>query len=379
MIKVLFLTNDLGSQKGGQELANVFLLGNLCDFCSFTIFNQQFFKEEWNYKKIDFDINLDFRKGFLDALFDLIKNLRCVNKERFDLVLVSATPFSGLLYFFIIKSFFLFRNARIINFCHIDPLSSVLRASRFPFILYPLGLFLYRRLDKIVVTNPFMAETFKKYYFVDKDKIVIIPYPLRDDFFELLRMRPEKKLPKGRNIITVTRLETSQKDPLTLIKAFSIVKRKIKDANLIICGVGPDENQIRDLAKELKVSDSVYFFGFVKNPISLIKRSDVFALSSKSEGTPISLIEALACGLPIVATDCPVGPRWILDNGKGGFLVPVGNHLKMAEAISYAIESRKGVEKKISRQKILAKRFYPEIIVRKWKFFLSNICDVSND
>jgi len=378
-MKIIFLTNDLGLQRGGQELANIFILNNIGSFCKFTILNQQFFDEERNYNKINFDCNVDFRKSFLKGLFSLVGNIRRINKDKFDLVLVSANPFSTLLYTFWIAFFGFFTGLPLIHFCHIDPLSSILRASRFPFILYPLGLFLYRRFDKIVVTNPFMAETFKKYYFVDKDKIVMIPYPLRDNFFELLRMKPEKKLPKGKNIITVTRLETGQKDPLTLIRAFSIVKKKIKDANLIICGVGPDENQIRDLAKELKVSESVYFFGFVKNPISLVKKSDVFVLSSKSEGTPISLIEALACGLPIVATDCPVGPRWILGNGKGGFLVPVGNHLKMAEAIFYAIENRKGITKILSQQKILAKRFYPEIIIRKWKVFLRNICAFDND
>jgi len=373
MKKILFLTNDLSLQKGGQELANIFLLNNLNNKFNFTIVNQQFFEETFNYQKIKFDYNIDFRNGFLRGFLKLIKTLIKLNKKNFDLILISATPFSTLLFIFIISIFRFFRNKKIIHFCHIDPLSSIFKASRIPFILYPLGLFLYRRFDKIVITNPDMGKSFQKYYFVKKEKLILIPYSLRNNFEKLIKEKPEKKLPKGINILTITRLETDQKDPVTLFKAFALVREKIKNGNLIICGVGPKEEFLKNLAKNLGIEKNVYFFGFVKNPLSILKQSDIFVLSSKSEETPVVLIEALGVGKPIIATNCPVGPRWVLDEGKAGVLVPVGDEKKMTEAIVDLIQNPKKA-KFLSKQALKrARLFYPELITNKWKFLLNSI------
>jgi glycosyltransferase involved in cell wall biosynthesis len=89
----------------------------------------------------------------------------------------------------------------------------------------------------------------------------------------------------------------------------------------------------------MDLQEHVDFVGFSANPYAYLSRASVFALSSAWEGLPITLIEALGLGVPIVSTDCPSGPREILDNGKWGRLVPVGDHLALAQALLSELDS----------------------------------------
>jgi len=101
--------------------------------------------------------------------------------------------------------------------------------------------------------------------------------------------------------------------------------------------------------------------------------ANIFVFSSKSEGMGIVLIEAMAAGKPIIATDCPVGPRWVLDEGKAGVLVPVGDEEKMSLAIIDLIENPQKA-KFFSQQALKrVKLFYPETIRKKWTFFLEDM------
>ena len=132
-------------------------------------------------------------------------------------------------------------------------------------------------------------------------------------------------------ILGVGRLE-AQKDFPTLIKAFARV-RQVKPCRLVILGSGRDRQQLNNLVKELNLEKDVAFLGFVDNPYAYIAKAAVYVLSSAWEGFGNVLVEAMAVGTPVVATDCPSGPAEILDRGKYGFLVPVGDRDKMSEAI----------------------------------------------
>lgn len=92
------------------------------------------------------------------------------------------------------------------------------------------------------------------------------------------------------------------------------------------------------LAKDLNVINDIFMPGFVSNPYAFMAKAKVFVLSSAWEGLPGVLIEALACGIPIVATDCPSGPAEILENGRYGRLIPIGEEQAMAEAISEMLD-----------------------------------------
>jgi glycosyltransferase involved in cell wall biosynthesis len=132
-------------------------------------------------------------------------------------------------------------------------------------------------------------------------------------------------------ILGVGRFST-QKDFPTLIRAFSIVQKQMP-ARLMILGEGEDRPQIEALVRDLGLTSEVALPGFVSNPYAFMSRAAVFVLSSVYEGLPTVLIEAMAVGTPVVSTDCPSGPREILEFGKYGKLVPIGDSEAIANAI----------------------------------------------
>lgn len=138
--------------------------------------------------------------------------------------------------------------------------------------------------------------------------------------------------PRTPVILTAGRLDILHKDQPTLFKAFAEVQ-KTRAARLLVLGEGPDQAKLVALADELEIRANVDFIGFQSNPFAYMARSQVFVLSSACEGLPTVLIEALACGTPVVSTDCPGGPREILEDGKWGYLVPVGDWQGLAYAI----------------------------------------------
>ena len=132
-------------------------------------------------------------------------------------------------------------------------------------------------------------------------------------------------------ILAVGRL-TKQKDFPTLMRAFAQV-RPTWPARLLILGEGPDRPALEALANQLDLEDDVAMPGFVENPYAYMSRASLYVLSSRWEGLPTVLIEALYCGPPIIATDCPSGPREILADGQHGLLVPVGDETALTQAI----------------------------------------------
>jgi len=136
-------------------------------------------------------------------------------------------------------------------------------------------------------------------------------------------------------IMGVGRL-TDQKDFATLIRAFAAVRRN-RNARLIILGEGPERSRLEALAESLGIRDDVELAGFQPNPYAWISRTSLFALSSRFEGSPNVLVEAMALGISVVATDCPSGPREILDGGHIAPLVSVGDSEALAGAIDQVL------------------------------------------
>ncbi len=137
-------------------------------------------------------------------------------------------------------------------------------------------------------------------------------------------------------ILGVGRL-AKQKDFSTLLRAFARV-RESKDARLIILGEGSERKNLEALAQRLGVADAASFPGWVANPYAYMAQAKVLALSSAFEGLGNVLIEALACGCPVVSTDCPSGPSEILAGGDYGTLVPVGDDRALAQGIAAVLD-----------------------------------------
>ncbi len=130
-----------------------------------------------------------------------------------------------------------------------------------------------------------------------------------------------------------------QKDFPTLLRAFARV-RAVRAVRLLILGEGDQGVALQASAQELGITTDVELPGFVLNPFAYMARAAVFVLSSAYEGLPGVLIQALACGCPVVSTDCPSGPAEILEGGVYGPLVPVGDDAALAKAILSTLNAR---------------------------------------
>jgi glycosyltransferase involved in cell wall biosynthesis len=114
-----------------------------------------------------------------------------------------------------------------------------------------------------------------------------------------------------------------------LIRAMALVPAEL-GARLLVLGDGSLRSELHALVYQLGLQDRVKFVGYVENPLKYFRHSDVFVLSSHVEGLPNVLVEAMMCGCTPVATDCPTGPREVLQEGKAGYLVPVSDAQAMA-------------------------------------------------
>lgn len=130
-----------------------------------------------------------------------------------------------------------------------------------------------------------------------------------------------------------------QKDFPTLIRAFERV-RATRSGRLVILGEGPERARLEALVRELGLDDDVELHGFADNPYAFFANATAFVLSSRWEGLPTVLIEALSCGAPVIATDCPSGPREILAEGRYGRIVPVGDVGALASALDAALDGQ---------------------------------------
>jgi glycosyltransferase involved in cell wall biosynthesis len=127
-----------------------------------------------------------------------------------------------------------------------------------------------------------------------------------------------------------------QKDFGTLVEAFGLLRRR-RPARLLILGEGRERARLETLVARCRLESDVHMPGFVANPYAYLARAAAFALPSRWEGLPGVLIEAMFCGVPTVATDCPGGSREILAHGRYGRLVPVGDPNALAEALESAL------------------------------------------
>ncbi len=198
----------------------------------------------------------------------------------------------------------------------------------------------YRFADKVIGISKGVADDIRALAYLKADKVSYIYNPvvteqLRKDFEDdqevSLKDNPQQKL-----IITSGRL-SFEKDQETLLHAFAIV-RKTQDVKLVLLGNGPLEEKLKQTAAELDISEYVHFAGFVQNSVAYMKQANLFVMTSLLEGFCNTIVEALYCGLSVVSTDCPSGPREILDNGNYGHLTPVRDAAALASGMISALE-----------------------------------------
>lgn len=207
--------------------------------------------------------------------------------------------------------------------------------------VYHLSKYLYPLATHIVGVSTGITNEIHQMSNIDHRKVSRIYNPVvTAQMLEQSKQVPSHKwfIEKSEPIlVSVGRLER-QKDFETLIRAFHQVQSQLA-CKLLILGEGSERSKLESLIHELNLTHRVELTGFLSNPYSFIAHADLFVLSSRFEGLPTVLIEALACKTPVVATNCISGPAEILEGGKYGKLVEVGNVGALAQAIIECLQN----------------------------------------
>ena len=183
-----------------------------------------------------------------------------------------------------------------------------------------LRKWLYPKASGVVCQTKAMME----YYLPDlKHNAVVIPNPVLKDHLD--GSSPEILLPDGKLLFAIgsmaSKEKVKQKGFDMLIPVFNDLALKHNNWNLVILGDGPERDHLKQMVKNYNLEDRVFLPGNVKNIHSVLNQGDLFVLSSRYEGFPNALVEAMSCGLPAVSFDCPTGPGEIIRNGVDGYLV----------------------------------------------------------
>jgi len=199
---------------------------------------------------------------------------------------------------------------------------------------------LYPHADTIIHVSKAAAVDLQRHLPANAKKVITIYNPVvnGEEFNSNSKIPHEWFKEKDIPVILGIGRFSEQKDFLNLIEAFYIVRKNI-NSRLIVLGKGEQESKIVKAIQNYGISDYVHLPGYVDNPFDYMRHASVFVLSSKWEALPTVLVEALACGCPVVSTDCPSGPFEILEGGKYGTLVPTNDSLALGNAILESISN----------------------------------------
>lgn len=205
-------------------------------------------------------------------------------------------------------------------------------------ILKQLNIFSQKRVDALVCVSEDMVKEYEKLLGSSKYQCiynVIVDSSTSQRMCELVddSWMTDSSIP----VVIAAGTLNRRKGFSDLILAMKILTQD-SAVRLIILGEGPRREELQSLILKEGLKNSVRLLGFQKNPLKYFSKSKVFVLSSYAEGLPNVLVEAMACGCTPVSTDCPTGPREVLQDGKYGYLIPMHDPVKMASAIQMAIE-----------------------------------------
>jgi len=360
-IKVLFIVNSLAG--GGAERVLSYILNNL-DRNKFEISLITFLSEK------DYNISEDIeyysfdKKTYFDLVNIIFKLSKIFRSDKYNLV-VSFLTYTNI---FVTISWLLSGKKIPLIISERSNPKNNLKNQKFSSLKMKLVSLLYPLPTITVAVSKGVKENLANEFNIPISKIQVIYNPL--DFKKIDELKKEIELPEifDNNIIISCGRLTKEKNYPLLIKAFNVIIKKGINAILVILGKGKEKKNLEKLVNQLKLKDKVFFLGFQTNPYKFMNNATIFVLSSSWEGFPNVLLEAMACGVPVISTDCASGPNEIIQNGRNGFLVPVDDEKKLAKAMEKLLNDIKLREKFSSEgRRFVESKFKMEKIIKKWE------------
>lgn len=224
---------------------------------------------------------------------------------------------------------------------------------------------LYRYADGAV----FQTEQAREYYKnIIKCESVVLRNPLNPDF-NITPYRGKRK----KKIVTVGRL-SEEKNQALLIRAFSKIANKYPDYRVEIYGAGPLQTSLNRIIQDLDLEKQVFLMGRKENIQRYIQDATIFVLPSNSEGMPNALLEAMALGIPCIATDCPIGgAAFIIRDGKNGILVPMNDVESLESKLSYLIDNVEIAGLIGKEAEKVSEDFSAPLVCSEWEKYLERI------
>ena len=229
-------------------------------------------------------------------------------------------------------------------------------------IINKLMRFLYKNIDGLVVQTPDCLDYFKDILSCDK---IVIPNPLSERF-----LNKKVTIKRREEIVTVNSL-TSKKNPFMMLKSFEKFSEKYPKYHLTMYGDGPLKNDMQEYINEHGLMDKITLAGNVDNVEDLINDAKIYVLCSNYEGMPNSLMEAMALGIPSIATDSPIGGcKMLIKNNENGLLIKVGDEVALVKEMTKIVNDEKFADKLSIEARKIVDKFNPKEINKKWENYI---------
>jgi glycosyltransferase involved in cell wall biosynthesis len=198
---------------------------------------------------------------------------------------------------------------------------------------------------------------------------VVLPNPLNAAF-----LRPVYTGEREKTITAVGRLDANKNQSM-MIDAFDRIRERFPEYRLMIYGEGEDRKKLESKIAAMHLQDRVFLPGSISNVPEVLEKTSAFLLTSDSEGLPNAIIEAMALGVPVIATDCPCGgPAYLIQDGENGLLVPCRDTEKLASALGRVLENREFAGELGRRALYVREKFAPEKALAAWETYLRSVC-----
>jgi len=233
-------------------------------------------------------------------------------------------------------------------------------------VIKHINHFLYRIADQLILQTERISASFPPRL---QSKITVIPNPVPKPEVEKFAYSEKKA---EYTIISVGRLK-KQKGYDFLIKVFASLGTQAKMWSLVIVGEGEERGKLEQLCKDEQVEERVKFLGKQYKPEKILKEADVYILSSRFEGFPNSLCEAMSIGLPCIATRCLYGPEEIIEHGVNGLLIDVNSQKELRSAMNKLIDSAQLRQQLGEEAKKISGRLSLPNIMRQWEHVIRKV------